>query len=329
MKKLCCLILAAALLLTLGACGKKNAEPELVYVDEGTQETERKPRQDTAILYTAGMAGRDAGFPAAVQSARDESTYEYLNGYVGLVDLGGALDVQGGETALYTRLDVMNYMGYEAAALAPADCAAGAETLITAANAALFPILCGDLVMAGTDTTPLSAWTLAYYGELCVAYVGVLVPEEVDASLLAAEGVSYELTDCAGAVNKAADTARAAGADYVVALVSCGAEAAEALLAESHGVDVLLDGAGDGGASRTMQNAMGGEVLYSGLDPAVDSIGRLVIAADGALSAEIITTLPARDSGMLGYLASLGYEVETETESTSEGTEELTGETAE
>lgn len=323
MKKLCSLLLIAALLLAASACGKKNTEPELVYVDEGTQETERKPRQDTAILYTAGMAGRDVSFLAVVQSVRDASTYEYLNGYVGLVDLGGALDAQGGEAALYTGLDVMNYMGYEAATVAPADLSAGMDTLLTAANGAGFPLLCGDLVMAGTETTPMSAWTLAYYGELCVAYVGVLAPDGVDSAWLAAEGVSYELTDCAAALDKAAASARSAGADCVVALVSCGAQTAEALLAASHGVDVLLDGAGDGGMSRTMIDSAGDAVLYSGLDPNADSVGRLVIPAEGEISAEVITALPEADAGMLEHLASLGYEVTLETQ-TTETTEETT-----
>lgn len=318
MKKLCCLILAAALLMALGACGKKNTQPELVYVDEGAQEVELSPRRDTAILYTAGTVGRDIAFYAAAQAYRDECEYEYLHGYVGLVELGGSLDVAAGESALYTKLDLLNYMGYEAAGAAAADCAAGVSTLITASNGAGFPLLCGNLVMAGTDTTPMSAWTLAYYGELCVAYVGVLVPEGVDASCLAAEGVSYELTDCAEAVNKAASAARAAGADYVVALASCGAESAETLLAASSGVDALLDGNGDGGASRTMQNGMGGTVLYSGLDPAVDSMGKLVITVDGALSAEIITDLDDQSAAMLGYLATLGYDIAEETEAETE-----------
>lgn len=323
MKKLCCLLLAVVLLLSLGACGKKNSEPELVYVDEGTQETERKPRRDTAILYTAGIAERDVDFFAAAQACRDVCTYDYLNGYVGLVDLGGTLDVQGGETALYTGLDVMNYMGYEAAVPAPVDFAAGADGMVTAASVARFPLLCADMTVAGTDTTPMSAWTLAYYGELCVAYVGVVVPECVDPGQLTDGEVSYELTDCAGTLNEAAAAARMAGAEYVVALVSCGADNAQRLTAECRGLDALLDGAGDGGASRTMAGADGSAVLYSGLDPAADSVGKLVIAADGTLSAEIITELPEYSAGMIGYLASLGYDVE---EAAAETTTETTAE---
>lgn len=320
MKKLCCLLLSAALLLALTACGKKNSGPELVYVDEGTQETETQPRRDTAILYTAGTAARDAAFYASLRTGYDSSLYEYLNGYVGLVDLGGAMDVQGDESALYTKVELMNYMGYEAAGFAPSDFAVGADALVTAANAAQFPMLCADLTVAGTDATPLSAWTLARYGALCVAYVGVVMPEMVESSQLTGGEVSYALTDCAVVLNDAAETARASGAEYVIALVSCGVEAAQTLAAEVAGVDVLLDGAGDGGTSRTLMDSTGGAVLYSGLDPNADGMGRLVIAADGALSAEIITDLGEPDAGMIDYLASLGYAVamETETETSEE-----------
>lgn len=317
MKKLCCLLLSAALLLAMTACGKKDAGPELVYVDEGTQETQTQPRRDTAILYTAGTAGRDAVLYAALRTCYDSSLYEYLNGYVGLVDLGGAMDA---ESALYTKVDLMNYVGFEAAAFALSDFSAGADALVTAANAAQFPMLCANLTVDGTDTTPLSAWTLARYGELCVAYVGVVVPEAIESSRLTDGEVSYALTDCAAALNDAAKTARASGAEYVVALMDGGLDAARTLAAACSGVDVLLDGAGDGVASLTLTDSTGAAVLYSGLDPNVDSVGKLVITADGALSTEIITSLGEPDAGMIDYLASLGYAVamDTETETSEE-----------
>lgn len=317
MKKLCCLLLLAALLLAMAACGKKDTGPELVYVDEGTQETETQPRRDTAILYTAGTAGRDAAFYAALRTCYDSSLYEYLNGYVGLVDLGGAMDAEG---VIYTKIDLMNYVGFEAAAFAPSDFAAGADALVTAANAAQFPMLCANLTVDGTDATPLSAWTLARYGELYVAYVGVVVPEAIESSRLTDGEVSYALTDCAAALTDAARTARASGAEYVVALVSCGSDVAHTLAAVCSGVDVLLDGAGDGGASCTLTDSTGAAVLYSGLDPSADSVGKLVITADGALSAEIITALGEPDVGMIDYLASLGYAVAVEAETATEAT---------
>lgn len=326
MKKLCCLLLSAALLLAMTACGKKDTGPELVYVDEGTQETQTQPRRDTAILYTAGTAERDAAFYAALRTCYDSSLYEYLNGYVGLVDLGSAMDA---ESALYTKVDLMNYVGFEAAAFAPSDFAAGADALVTAANAAQFPMLCANLTVEGTDTTPLSAWTLARYGELCVAYVGVVVPEAIESSRLTDGEVSYALTDCAAVLKNAAKTARASGAEYVVALMDGGLDAARTLAAQCAGVDVLLDGAGDGGASLTLTDSTGAAVLYSGLDPNTDSVGKLVITADGDLSAEIITALGEPDAGMIDYLASLGYAVAMDTESATETIEETSTETIE
>lgn len=325
MKKLCCLLLAAALLLTLCACGKKKSEPEMVYVDEGTREEQTQPVRDTVILYTAGAAGRDPRFYAALDAYREDCTYEYLHGYVGLVELGGGLDVLDGEAALYTKLDLMNYIGYEAAAPSAADFAAGVDVLVTASNAALFPILCGNLVVAGTDTTPLSSWTLSNYGGVCVAYVGVILPERVDASLLEADGVSYELSDCAQVLNKAAASARGAGADYVVVLSACGAEDAAALVRDSQGVDAFLDGAGSG-ESMELADADGGAVIYSGLDPAVDSIGALLIASDGELSCQIVTDCSEQSAGMIAYLESLGYEVAAESDSSGTETAEDTAE---
>ena len=315
MKKFCCLLLAAALLLALGACGKKETQPTMVYVDEGTQETEEKPVCDTAILYTAGTAARDPSFFAALSTYRDECTSQYLRSYVGLIDLGGALDVTDGEDALYTKLDLMITLGYETAALSPADFRGGADTLLLAANAAQFPILCGNLVVAGTDSAPLS-----------VAYVGLAAPEDGQTAYRTEDGQSYELADAAASLRTAASAARAAGAQYVIVLASCGAERAAALVKEGTGADAFLDGAGDGGESRTLTDAAGKEVLYSGLDPAQDSVGVLVIGADGTLRAQITMELGEKSGGMLDHLASLGYDVEVaqsaETESVSDGTAE-------
>lgn len=316
MKKLGCLFLAALLLLALGACGKEKSEPELVYVDEGTEEEAPQSVRDVLVLYTAGEAQREAGFYASLEAYREERTYEYLHGYVGLVSLGGALDVLGGETALYTRLDLMNYMDCEAAVPAPEDFAAGADTLVTAANGALFPILCGNLVMAETDTTPMSSWTMASYGGMRVAYVGVVAPEQVDPALLETENIRYELRDCAQGVNDAAAAARTAGADHVVVLGSCGAAFAEALMAECQGVEAFLDGGGRG-ECYTLTDAQGSSVIYSGLDPALDSIGALAITADGELSAEIVTDYSEQSAAMLSYLASIGYDVQAEGETQS------------
>ncbi len=305
MKKILCLLLAAALLPALGACGKKETQPTMVYVDEGTRETEEKPVRDTAILYTAGTAARDPSFYAAFSSYYDSCTYQYLRSYVGLVDLGGALDVQDGEAALYTKLDLMATLGYEAAALSPADFLGGADMLLLGVNAAQFPFLCGNLVLDGTDSAVMSAWTLASYGGLCVAYAGVMAG---GAGCQTGEQ-SYTLADAGEALSRAAAEARSAGAQYVIALASCGAESAAEMLKVGEGIDVLLDGAGDGGESRSLSDGAGNAVLYSGLDPTQDSVGTLVIGTDGTLRAGITTELGGMSSGMLDHLASLGYDV--------------------
>lgn len=325
MKKILCLLLAAALLLALGACGKKETQPTMVYVDEGTQETEEKPVRDTAILYTAGTAARDPSFYAAFSKYYDSCTYQYLRSYVGLVDLGGALDVQDGEAALYTKLDLMATLGYEAAALSSADFLGGAETLLLGVNAAQFPFLCGNLVLDGTDAAVMSAWTLASYGGLCVAYVGVMAGS---ASYQTGEQ-SCTLADAGEALSRAASEARSAGAQYVIALASCGAESAAEMLQAGTGVDAFLDGGGDGGESRSLTDGAGSAVLYSGLDPAQDSVGILVIGTDGTLHAEITTELGGMDSGMLEHLASLGYDVSAAQRSAAEDATETAAESGE
>ena len=324
MKKFLCLLLVA-LLLTLGACGKKETQPTMVYVDEGTRETEEKPVRDTAILYTAGTAARDPSFYAAFSTYYDSCTYQYLRSYVGLVDLGGALDVQDGEAALYTKLDLMATLGYEAAALSEADFLGGADTLLLGVNAAQFPFLCGNLVLDGTDSAVMSAWTLASYGGLCVAYVGVMA----GGATYQTEEQSYTLADAGEALSRAAAEARSAGAQYVVALASCGAESAAKMLQAGTGVDVFLDGAGDGGESRSLTDGAGNAVLYSGLDPTQDSVGVLVIGTDGTLHAEITTELGNMDSGMLDHLATLGYDVSAAQSSAAEATTETTAESGE
>lgn len=305
MKKFVCLCLAALMLLSLGACGKKKQEPELVYVDEGPIEVTEQPVQDCVLLFSSGCAEQNMTVYARLAALSQETEWNYLHGNVGLVDLGGSLRTD--ETERYDALDIMNRLGYDAALITETDLSVGVSCAVQAANAADFPLLCGDLICTDTTDPVLDAWTMAWHGGRCIAYIGWCA---------ASDGTGFELTDgetdyaCtadAEAVQNAVDAARNAGAELVILLCGGGKTAAQTLLGQVTGVDAVVDGSSM--ASDILTDAEGAAVDFLGVAPG--DIGSLRLdAADGSVELNSEALPEEKDGTMTDYLASLGYETE-------------------
>lgn len=300
MKKLACLFLAALMLLSLAACGR-HKEPEMVYVDEGPVEVEEQPAEDCIVLFSSGCAAEDMTVYARLAALAQETEWEYLAGNVSLVELGGFLRAD--ETERYDALELMNRLGYEAAAIGEDDLALGVGTAQQAANAADGPFLCVDLMNAATEDPALDGWTLAWHGGRCIAYIGWLSAADGGALALTEGELSYRAEPDAELLQDAVDAARNAGADCVVLLSHVGKAAVQSVLSSLTGVDAAVDGAG--ADSAVLTDADGAAVDFLGVAPG--AVGALILrAADG--SAELCAqTLPEPEENMLNDLASLGY----------------------
>ena len=177
-----------------------------------------------------------------------------------------------------------------------------------------------------SEAIQLAPYAIEDYNGVKVAYVGILTPESVfkstPAYFMDEEG-NYMYSFCQGdgkelytAVQTAVDDARKAGADYVVALSHLGIEETSApyrstdVIANTKGIDVVLDGHSHSVVSGDeVLNAEGEKVLLSQTGTKLQSIGKLVIKADGTLSTELVTEYTNKDEKMATYVGTIQAEL--------------------
>lgn len=302
--------LLALLLLCLSACRKGSGELEQVYVDEGPIVEEVGELRDVAILFTAGLGENEIWDLAKISALWIEQGAEYGRDYLGLVDCGGAVDPAGNGDAVYDRLDGMNYLGYDAAAADGRTFSAGVQSFLDVANIAQFPWLCSNLQDADTGIQPLAAWTMMNYGPVSVAFVGACAPVSLTAAAAEERSADFSLREeeWVYAVRDAVDSARKADVDYVVVLGSLGQNHAQELISLTDGIDAYLDGSGAFSEASYIANKNGDNVFVSGISGSAGEVGKLVIATDGSISAEVITGYENSDEMALQFIESMGYE---------------------
>lgn len=286
MKKLKVLLLALCLLLsfTVGS----NAEAA-------------QREKDIVILFTSDVHGAvDSGWTySGVDVIRKQLVAK--GNHVLLVDNGDS--IQGEPLATMTAggaiIELMNTLGYDVATIGNHEFDYGMERFMELTAMADFPyVSCnfnkeGELVFApyvikeidGTKiafvgiTTP---WTLRsstpkYFMDTTGNYIYGFMQGEDGKKLYAA-------------VQKAVDEARAKGADYVIALAHLGNVAEDApytyadVLANTIGIDVLLDGHSHDLDQVVMKNKAGQKVLRSACGTKLEAIGYVRIPAKGEIS---------------------------------------------
>lgn len=301
--------LLALLLVCLSAC-RKTGEVEQVYVDEGPIVEEVGELRDVAILFTAGLGQSEIWDLAKISALWIEQGADYGRDYLGLVDCGGAVDPAADAEAVYDRLDGMNYLGYDAAAVDSRAFSAGVQSFLDVANIAQFPWLCGNLVDTESGIQPLASWTMLRCGPVDVALVGACAPMELTGDVEQERDAAFSLRDeeWVYAIRDAVDAARKAEVDYVVVLGSLGQSYAQELISATDGIDAYLDGSGEFGVSSYIANKNGEEVLVSGIAGSAGEVGKLVIGVDGSLAAEVIAGYENSDEMALQFIESMGYE---------------------
>ena len=263
------------------------------------------------VLYTNDIhCTSDDGLAyAAIASykAQMEDTYGADN--VTLVDNGDA--IQGGILGSMSNgswiIDIMNAVGYDLAIPGNHEFDFKMDTFLDIVeNQAEFPYLSCNFVDADGNAV-LDPYKIISYGDVDVAYVGISTPETLTKSAPAYfqdDAGNYIYGFCQGndgkdlydQVQKTVDAARAAGADYVVAMAHLGVDAQSSpwmsteVIANTTGIDVMLDGHSHSTvASETVKNAAGEDVLLSQTGTKAESVGKLVIAPDGTMTTELVS----------------------------------------
>ena len=276
--------------------------------DEGTASA--SAGDGIVVLYTNDVhCTKDDGMSyAAIASYKAQMEAAYGADNVTLVDNGDA--IQGGILGSLSKgswiVDIMNNVGYDIAIPGNHEFDFGMDTFLDIAkNQADYTYVSCNFVDA-VGQAVLEPYTMVTYGDVDVAYVGISTPETLTKSAPAYfqdDAGNYIYGFCQGSngkelydkVQATVDAARGAGADYVVALAHLGEDAQSTpwmsteVIANTTGIDAVLDGHSHTvEPSKLVKNADGEDVLLSQTGTKAESVGKLVIAADGTMTAELV-----------------------------------------
>lgn len=291
MKKIFSLVLALALLLSGGAWAEGGI-PALA--------------QDVVVLFTSDVhCGIDQGFGyAGLAAVRD--SLEKAGNHVVLVDNGDA--IQGEPVGTMTTGDaiisLMNAVGYDVAIPGNHEFDYGMDRFLELTQKADFPYVSSNFNKEGELV--FEPYVIKEFDGVKIAFVGVTTPKTITSSTPkyfqdeAGNFVYGFMQDETGeklyaAVQSAVDAARAEGAAYVVAMTHLGSEAECApwtyadVIANTTGIDAMLDGHSHDTEQVTMKNAEGLDVLRTACGTKLAGIGYLRIAVDGTLSTGLYT----------------------------------------
>ncbi len=268
---------------------------------------------DIAILYTNDVhcgIEDNLGYSGLAQYQQQlEAQYDYVT----LVDAGDA--IQGAPIGMLSDggylVDIMNYAGYDVAVPGNHEFDYGMEQLLKLADELDGGYYSCNLTDLRTGKTVFAPYKMITYGDVKVAYVGVTTPESLTKSTPAYfqdENGQYIYGFCEDesgkalyqAVQNAADAARADGADYVVGLFHLGETdvterwSSAAVIGATNGIDAVIDGhSHEEMPSKTVTNLDGEPVLLTQTGTKLANIGKMVIEADGDITAELIAEVDA------------------------------------
>lgn len=290
MKRILGLVLAMVMLLSLTGMAFAEGEAAL--------------QQDVVVLFTSDVhCGIDQGFGYAGLAAIRQSLEEAGN-HVVLVDNGDSIQGEpiGTMTTGEALIELMNTVGYDIAIPGNHEFDYGMDRFLELTEKANFPYISANFNKEGELV--FAPYVIKEFDGVKIAFVGVTTPKTITSStpkyFQDEEGnfIYGFMQDETGeklyaAVQSAVDAARGEGAAYVVALGHLGNEEACApwtyadVIANTTGIDALLDGHSHDTDQVQMENKDGQTVLRSGCGTKLAGIGCLRIGKDGKLSTEL------------------------------------------
>lgn len=277
--------------------------------DKSAKDAPAEKNGDIYILYTSDVhCGIDQGFGYAglkqVRDTLEENGYETI-----LVDDGDS--VQGEVIGTITKgdaiIDLMNEVGYDVVIPGNHDFDYGVEQFLDLVKKADFPYISCNFTYQ--DKLVFKPYTILEAAGKKIGFVGVTTPYTIRTSTPSyfqdenGEYVYGFMGDQTGervyqAVQEAADAARADGAEYVYVIAHLGNEEEcrpwtyADVIANTNGIDVLLDGHSHDTDQIVMKNKDGKEVTRSAVGTKMNCIGYSHISAKGEIVETGIWTWP-------------------------------------
>lgn len=256
---------------------------------------------DIVILYENDVHCAVEGYTklAAMKEELKES-----HAYVGVVSAGDF--VQGGSLGVVSRgeyiIDIMNLVGYDAVTLGNHEFDYKTERLKELMQKLSAPVTSCNYQKIGEGTVFLP-YTMVTYGETDVAFIGITTPDTISCSApnqFRDEKGNYIYSFCGdtlfSVVQASIDAAKKEGAEVVIALSHLGTESvaekwsAQALIQNTSGLDVVLDGHSHSTISQMLLEDKDGQtVVLSSTGTKFAHIGKLTIGKEG-IGTELVAT---------------------------------------
>lgn len=311
------LLMTFLLLPAVPAYAAGTGQIVILHTNDVHCEVNQKKSADGAEITNLGYAAV-AAYKKAMEAA-------YGADHVALVDAGD--HIQGGSIGTVSKgwfpVSIMNSAGYDLAVPGNHEFDYGMERFLALTKKAVFPYLCCNLSRLADGSLLFSPWKMETYGGTRIAYIGIATPESFTKSTPAyfqdgAGNYLYSFAeDLSGqklyaAVQSAADAAIAAGADYVVAVGHLGeagitpAWKASAVIANTSGIDILIDGHSHEQLEDRLLNRDGRTVVRAQTGTKLSALGKIVIdPATGNISQELVSGCSEQDAHTLSYIGSV------------------------
>lgn len=291
MKKLLAVLLTLTMLLGVSALAEESA-PLF--------------QQDVMILFTSDVhCGIESNFGyAGLAMVRD--AYKNAGYHVLLVDNGDSIQGEpvGTMTTGEANIKLMNAVGYDIATMGNHEFDYGMDRFFELSKMANFPYISCNFNKGGE--LQFAPYVIKEFDGVKIAFVGITTPKTLTSSTpkyFQDENGNFIygfFEDETGeglynAVQKAVDDARAEGASIVIAMAHLGNEAECSpytyadVIANTTGINALLDGHSHDTNHVEMRNKARETVLRQGCGTKMEGIGYLKIAAkDGAMEAGVM-----------------------------------------
>ena len=263
--------------------------------------------QDIVVLFTNDVhCGVDDNIGYAGLSLYKQQM-QAKTPYVTLVDAGD--HVQGAPIGTLSKgafiIDIMNQVGYDVVVPGNHEFDYNMEQLLTLNKRLNGGYVSCNFMDLKTNRTVFAPYKILTYGDTKVAYVGITTPESFTKSTPAyfqdkkgnyIYGLSEDETGekLYAAVQLAVDTAKAEGADIVIAVAHLGQEGtterwtSDAVIKSTNGIDVMFDGHSHEEYIKSVKNKDGKNVTLVQTGTKLANIGKLTINTKGKIKADLV-----------------------------------------
>lgn len=242
-----------------------------------------------------------------------------------LIDAGDAIqgDVIGTLSTGEYIVDIMNHLGYDLAVPGNHEFDYGMDRFLELSEKAEYPYVSANFTSLTTGKSYFDAYKIFEVEGKKVAFVGICTPETFTKSTptyFQDKDGNYIYSFCEGnngqdlyaAVQGAIDAAEAAGADYIIGVGHLGIDneskpwTSYEVIANTHGLDVLIDGHSHSVVSETVKDKDGHDVVLQQTGTKLAIVGKVTIKADGTIVCENVDTAAVEaDADTTAYLATI------------------------